>query len=244
MGSHSLDEVIGNVGVGPQNLIDAGYWNFQTPAIWNLISQTWGNAAVNWESATMTAIVKNYEVEIWSIDMCYAQSNGMPLSDAYDDLLPYLGNKIYEKEFRVDDKCLKYDPITLSFVNQYGVKDYFTFGARNTWTQNISRKEYYKDNKSWSDETFTINPYGGGNTQFTSQIETNMTLSSDWMDDDISKWLEELYSSPLVMVYYDGVWEPATITSTNYEQKTYRRNRLFQHELQIKFANNKRVQKG
>jgi len=241
---NELDEIIGNVGVGPQNLIDAGYWVASTAGIWNLITQTWGNVAVNWEAATTQAIVKRYEVQIWSIDMCYAQDNGMPVSNAYGDLLPYLNAPIYTAEFNIDASCRKFDPITLSFVNQYGVKDYFTFEARNTWRQNISRDEYYKDNKSWSSATFEVDQYSGGSTVFSTEIETSMTLASYWLDDDVSKWLEELYSSPSVMVYYEGVWEPATITSRRYDQKTYRRDKLFQHEIQIKFANNKRVQRG
>jgi hypothetical protein len=64
------------------------------------------------------------------------------------------------------------------------------------------------------------------------------------MDDDESKWLEELFTSPHIQVYYDGVWEPAVITSNSYEQKTAARSGLFQHTLNVQFANNKRVQRG
>lgn len=241
---YELSQLVGTVGVGPKNLMDAGYWPLVTPAIWNLISQTWGNAAVIWEAATMTAVISYYEVEIWSIDMCYAQTNGMPANSTATTLENYLGSLIYNKSFTVNDCLTKFDPVTVSFVNQYGVKDYYTFDCRNTLTQSIRRNDYYKGNPTWSESTFSINPNTGGTSVFSTQIETNMTLASNWMDDATSKWLEELFTSPVVQIYYEGQWNPAVVTNTSYSQKSYSRDKMFQHELQIKFANNKRVQKG
>lgn len=243
-GPYHSDDWIGTIGAGPENLKAAGLWPQASPAIWNQVVQVWGNFAVIWNLATTVAYVDSYTVEIMSADMCYWQDNGAPAGTGANQLEPYLGDTIYIQEFQVADPCTGYDPVTVSFVNQYGVKDYFTFDRRNTYNQGISRNNYKQVLGTWSAATFTIDPHGRGSRTFSSEIETNMTMSSYWMGDEESAWLEELFTSPHVQVYYEGVWEPAVITSNSYEQKTNVRNGLFQHTLQVQFANNKRVQRG
>ena len=242
--SYQSSEWIGTIGAGPQNLKDAGYWPQSSPAIWNQVVQVWGNYAVIWNLATSTAIVDHYTVDVMSVNMCYWGEFGAPANDNATTLEPYLGSVIYTETFQVADPCTGYDPVTVSFMNQYGVKDYYTFDRRNTYDQRISRNNYTQMLGSWSDSSFSIDQHGRGDRTFSSQIETTMTLNSYWMDDATSKWLEELFTSPHIQVYYDGVWHPAVITSNTYNQKTNVRNGLFQHTLQVKFANNKKVQRG
>jgi len=242
--NYNNDQYVGVVGAGPQNLKDAGLWPSSTGSIWNQVTQTWGNMSVIWNLATSSALVDHYIVDIMSIDACEEFQFGPPPSDNATDLEPYLGDVIYTWTFKIDDPCSKFEDVTVSFLNQYGVKDYFTFDRRNTYNVNTKRQEYFKTNGSWSASSFAIDQHSGGSTVFSSDITTNMTLSSNWMDDATSKWLEELYTSPQVQVYYDGEWHPAVITTSRYEQKNYSRNKLFQHNLEIKFANKKRVQRG
>lgn len=244
MPAYVNSEYVGAVGVGPQNLIDAGYWSTPVDAIWNTVTQTWGNYAVIWNYASAWATVHYYTVEIWSEDACKVEADGPPANETATELQDYFHQLMYEYRFDIADPCSKFDPVTVSFVNQYGVKDYFTFDRRNTYNTNTKRQEYFKTIGTWSDSTYSIDQHSGGSTVFSSDITTNMSLSSNWMDDDVSKWLEELYTSPSVQVYYDGEWNPAIITSNTYEQKSYSRNKMFQHNLDIKFANKKRVQRG
>jgi hypothetical protein len=129
-------------------------------------------------------------------------------------------------------------------VNQYGVKDYFTWDRRNTRTVSTNRNTYTKPVGSWSDTSFTISQHGVGKTVFNSTSTSRMTLSSNWMTDEVSKWLQEAFQSSSVMIYVDEQWEPCVITTANYEQKTYARNRLFQHNIEVEFANNQKIQRG
>ena len=244
IGLASTGQLVGNIGSGPQNLKDAGLWPQSSSAIWNLVTQVWGNYQVIWNLASSDALVDHYIVDVMSIDQCKVNSEGMPASPDAADIIPYLDLVLYSQIFQVADQCSGYDPITVSFVNQYGVKDYYTFDRRNTYNQAINRNNYDQQLGSWSASTFEISQHGRGRRTFSTQIETNMTMSSYWMSDEESEWLEELFTSPHIQVYYNGVWEPAVITSNTYEQKTNTRNGLFQHTLNVQFANNKKVQRG
>ena len=205
---------ITTIGVGPQNQADAG------------ISGSWDS----------------YRVDVMSYNYC--DNNPITNCSSVAEMLAKADQVIYTANFEIDDTCQKFDPVTVSFMNQYGVRDYYTFLKRNTKTVNTQRNEYTKALGSWSSTSFTIDPQGRGRTVFSSTADTEMTLSTDWMTDAVSEWMRELYMSPSTMIYNNGQWEPVVITTQTYEEKTYARQQLFQHEITVKFANNQKVQRG
>lgn len=216
--AYEVGERIGHVGVGTQNLKDGSLW---------------------------IAGAASYDVQIWSMDECAYQLNG-PISDCSDtsELLDFRGSLLYRAKFRVEDDCTPFEPIRISFMNQYGMRDYYTFDRRNTRTVQTQRTNYDQYLGTWNSTSFSIPEYGRGRKTFSSQIVTQMALSTNWMPDSVSKWLEELYTSPDAMIYVDGQWEPCTIVTTEYQQKTNARDKMFQHQIIVEFANNKTVQRG
>lgn len=212
-------QLIATIGVGPQNIKDSIV--YFPPA------------------------VASYKVEIYSFASCYANDNG-PISDCDDvgELIDYLGDKIYGAEFIINDSCQKFDPITISFLNAFGVVDYFTANKRNTYTSSITRNNFKQQLGSWSSSTWNIAETGRGRRTFSTMATTQMTLTSDWMTDAESIWLEELFTSPHANIYINGAWEPVVILSTEYQQMTSARNGLFQHEITVQFANDKNIQRG
>ena len=189
-------------------------------------------------------VYTGYTVEVYSYDYCLTTSIldcgdvGEIIQDGYP------GDVIFTATFEVDDTCERFDPVTVSFVNQYGVKDYYDFRKRNTSTTNITRTDYNKTLGTWSADTFSIDQHGRGKTTFSSEATTQVTLSTDWMEDSVSQWLQELYMSPSVQLYINGQWEPCTIVTSSYEEKTYARDFLFQHQITVQYANNQKIQRG
>ena len=205
---------ITTIGVGPQNQADAGI-------------------SGNWDS---------YRVDVMSYNYC---DNAL-ITDCSSvaEMLLKADDVIYTANFEIEENCSPFEPITVSFMNQYGVRDYYTWTKRNTKQVTTARNEYTKALGSWSDTTFSIDQQGRGRTVFSSFADTEMTLSTDWMTDEVSTWLQELYMSPSTMIYYKGQWEPVVITSQTYEEKSYSRDRMFQHEITVRFANNQKIQRG
>jgi len=212
------NEFIGTWGVGPWNLQNSG--GYYPPSG-----------------------VASYEVSLWSKNFCIQPEF---IDDCIDTatLEDYLGYKIYERAFQIQDDCTPFDPINVSFMNQYGVRDYYTFDRRNEYTSTTDRNNYRQTLGSWDAASYTVNNFSRGNTVFSSEITTVMNLQTNWMTDEVSKWLEELFVSPSVAIFHEGVWRPVVITSQTYDQKTFNRNKMFQHFLTIEFANKKKVQRG
>ena len=170
------------------------------------------------------------------------QPNDLSWYKGFSDLFIFL--RICRRLINIDDSCSPFEPIRLSFLNQYGVKDYYTFDRRNTYSVQTDRTNYQQVLGSWSSSSFTIDQTGRGRRTFSSAISEAMVLSTNWMTDQVSEWLQELYTSPNVMIYKGGQWEPCVIKSTQYEEKTNSRNRMFQHTIEVEYSNNKKVQRG
>ena len=218
--SYTTDsELIGTIAAGPQNIKDGTFYFEPTCAY--------------------------YTVEVWSLNACDINDVG-PIDDCTDEALlsDYLGFPIYQAEFHIDDYCQKFEPITVSFMNAFGVRDYYTFNKRNTYTSSVTRNNYKQQLGSWSESTWNIDETGRGRRTFATRATTEMTLSSDWMTDAESQWLEELFTSPHALIYVNGAWEPVVILSTEYNQMTSARNGMFQHEITVQFANDKNIQRG
>jgi len=212
------DQTIGHVGVGTANLASAGLLH--------------------------PASVR-YTITLYSLNGCYYGLNG-PISDCEDtaELVDNYGQVEYQATFNIEQTCSPFEPIRLSFLNQYGVKDYFTFDRRNTYSVMTGRTNYQQVLGTWSDAVFSIPTDGRGTRTYSSAITETMTLSTNWMTDQVSEWLQELYTSPYILMYKDGQWEPCVITTQQYEEKTNARNRMFQHTINIEYSNNKTVQRG
>ena len=210
--------LMGAIGTGTKNLVAANLWPPQTGG----------------------AVPDYYTVELWT------QACGTVVDCADDsEIIDNLGCLIAIHSYTIVDNCSPFEPMRLSFLNEFGGRDYYTFTKRNTYTEDVRRNNYFRDAGSWSSSTFTINSHERGTQTFNSTATANMFVSTDWVNDDISIWLEKLYTSPEVKLYYNGQWIAVNITTSNYQQKTVARdNKVFRHELNLEFSQPQTRQRG
>lgn len=149
--------------------------------------------------------------------------------------------------------CIRPTGKTLYYLNRFGAYDTFVFPL-NSFTYKDLKKEHYKR---------FINDYGYTNTEgiwrhrnsnpvYHSATSTRMMLQSDWLTDEQSKCLEELFnSSSVYMLDTEGglnttfqrnrIFQPPKLIPVNvkdnsYEVKYTRAYKLFQYNVQIEFA--------
>lgn len=241
-------EYIGHIGVGPKNLQDAGIWPPEGVAdtavnAWNLTgTTTYDNATGPWNGTSSTQNVDLYSVRIYSLDRCYYETAGAP--PANNPVSDYFGDLMYEAEFENIDTCGAFDPVRVSFLNQYGVKDYFTFDKRNTYNVETTRTNYKQSLGSWNSGTFAIDQVGRGLRTFASSLKERMSMETNWLTDAESLWLQELFTSSHINLYYQDKWIPAVITSKVYDEKTVARQKLYRYTLEIEYANQQKRQRG
>lgn len=154
-------------------------------------------------------------------------------------------NHIYR--FDIDEgECNDFTPIQLSWLNSFGFRDYFTFQKKTTKTLAAERNEYYRLPGSWSDVSFSVEANEQGRKVFNQSVEESWTLRSRYLTDEEHDFLKNLFMAPHVM-YREGssrTWYAATITSASYTEKTFRTDRMFQYEIEIKVSNNIQTARG
>ena len=145
----------------------------------------------------------------------------------------------------VEPKCNDFDHIQVSWTNSKGMRDYYSFTKRNEKRVNAKRNTFLQESADYSSSSFTTNRYDRGFKTYSQTLDLVYTANTDYMQDDIAAYLENLFISPDVRVKIgNGEWEPVVLTSNSYTEKTYRKDRLFQYTIQFKRAHNLKSQRG
>lgn len=107
------------------------------------------------------------------------------------------------KTFTVNDACSKYDTYRFHFLNKLGGFDSFTFNRLSRQVSAITRQRYKKNLGTITAVTgaYGYNKSDAQDVVFDVDIKDGISISSDWLTDTESAWLEELVSSPVV--YHD-----------------------------------------
>lgn len=136
--------------------------------------------------------------------------------------------------------CGKYEPIRIAYLNRYGAYDFFNFDLINRTSYNIDRKGYQKE---YSDGIYvngtnvvkSINP-----TYYTKEVQ-KWKLISDYLTDEQSTLIRDLYTAPIVYAYIvneatiNPYWIPLKVNATSYELKTIINDKLFNVELEADY---------
>ena len=151
--------------------------------------------------------------------------------------------------FNIDTgECNDFTPIQLSWMNSLGFRDYFTFQKRNDNEIRIKRDEYYELPGTWNSSNFTIEEYDRGRRVFSQSAEETWTLRTGYLTDDEQQYLKNLILSADVNYHVveanDTNWYATTLQTNRWTSRTFRKNKLFQLEIQIKVSNNVTTQRG
>ena len=173
---------------------------------------------------------------------------------AYDDESEPI-SQVYKINV-IDNPCGGYEAIRLTWLNPYGVWDYYTFNMKSIKSLNTNRSNYTQLGGTWNDSKFRINGYKGGKKNFRVNTKQLVTVNTDFLLESDAVWFEDLINSTEVYIlngYNDTVQdtrsgitnkyvEPVTVTTSNYTRKTKANDKLIQYTFELEKTHNKRTQ--
>ncbi len=177
----------------------------------------------------------------WSYYTVRAISNSVNVSDLY----------YYYKQ---TDDCKNYETIRLTWLNKFGVWDYYNFTKKSVRTFNTTRKSYTQISGTWNTSKFRPDGHLGGKKYFANNTTESITLNTDYITEEEAIWLEELFNSNDVYVleqkstdnqfegYLRKYIKPTTITDTTHTRKTKSNDRLIQYTFNIELDKTKKSQ--
>lgn len=153
----------------------------------------------------------------------------------------------------VPSNCFDYTPLEVSWQNSFGFRDYYIFNKRQQQSISVNRNDYLADNIGYSGVGANAGAnYGSrGYTTYSQSIEERYLANTDYMQDLEATYLRNLYQSPDVRVRltdkyseFEGYFWPVNLLSSGWTEKNYRKDKLFQYEIQFKLANNIKSMRG
>ena len=157
--------------------------------------------------------------------------------------------------YNQDEDCKGYETIRLTWLNKFGVWDYYNFTKKSVRTLNTNRKSYTQVTGTWNENKFRINGYSGGKKNYNSSISETIKLNTDYITEAEAIWLEELFISNDVYIleqrstdsatqgYMRKYIQPATITNTSHTRKTKANDRLIQYTFNLETTKTKKTQR-
>lgn len=119
----------------------------------------------------------------------------------YDVWVEESGATVSEtRSYRIDTNCSPYDNVRMMFLNRAGGWDFFNFTLDSKKKVNIQRSEYNRI----MDWDYTIGDRG--RTNLATKADETWTITSDWISEKDSIWLEELLTSPEVYHITNGTF--------------------------------------
>jgi hypothetical protein len=190
-------------------------------------------------------------VAYYRVQLCYSYPTNVSGRTANGSVGP-ISEMFY---FYVYDNCLP-ENTRLSFLNNRGGFDYFTFKSYRQDVKKITRQtynnRYYSTNLQSPDRNF-----GRTLKTFDTDVEQEFVLESDYLNVSYSKWLEQLFYSPQVyevrpdyispMDRQDKVYKdlrPIQILSTEVETITKKHKKLNKYRITCKYATSFFTTKG
>jgi hypothetical protein len=144
--------------------------------------------------------------------------------------------------FIIDRECSRHQLFRLHFLNRLGRFDSFTFTGKHKQTVSYDKEEYQKFTgyTDLSTMEWTNNSYASGTVNFDTRETEVYQISSDWISEEESLWLQELVGSPAVFWQQDPTDSKKTfavnITENNYEVKKYANKKLFNISITFQLA--------
>jgi hypothetical protein len=192
----------------------------------------------NW-SSTFQGLVTAGTIEGGSIKVQAASDIGLSISQAYT--------------INVNCPNLKdFEPIRLTWLNQWGAWDYYTFTKKSIRTTSTKGTTYTQLAGTWNESKYRVDSYKGGKKDFRRNATEKIKMNTGFVTEDEAVVFEELINSPEVYLL-DGYQvdlnnalnqyvTPVRLTTSSFTRKTKANDRLMQYTFEIEKSKTLRTQ--
>ena len=146
-----------------------------------------------------------------------------------------------------------YEPIRLTWLNQWGAWDYYTFNMKSTKTISTKGSTYQQLQGTWNKSSYKIDSFKGGKKAFRVNATEKIKMNTDFVSESESEWFEELINSPEVYIlegFQDDTVNsalnnyviPVRLTTSSYTKKTVANDKLMQYTFEVEKSKTLRTQ--
>jgi hypothetical protein len=148
-----------------------------------------------------------------------------------------------------------FEPIRLTWLNQWGAWDYYTFTMKSSKMISTKGSTYQQLEGSWNEGFYKVDSFKGGKKSFRVNATEKVTMNTDFVTESESEWFEDLINSPEVYILEGFKTElinpiqalnkyvtPVRLTTSSYTKKTVANDRLIQYTFEVEKSKTLRTQ--
>lgn len=146
--------------------------------------------------------------------------------------------------FYLDQKCGKYTPIRLHWLNRLGGFDSFNFNMKSVKETDVKRSDFEKQHHSFSGTSWSYSSDARGTTDYDVQLTDNIEINTDYLTDEEAVWMEDLITSPVVYQELDNELIAVNIKNKKYTEQTSLNDKLKQYNIELEYSLKSMRQRG
>ena len=160
------------------------------------------------------------------------------------------------QNYRININCptLKgFEPIRLTWLNQWGAWDYYTFNMKSIRKISTKGSTYNQLGGTWNESAYRLDSFKGGKKSFRVNATEKITVNTDFVSESEGEWFEELINSPEVYIlqgFQTDITDsalnqyvtPVRLTTSSYTRKTVANDRLMQYTFEVEKSKTLRTQ--
>ena len=146
-----------------------------------------------------------------------------------------------------------FEPIRLTWLNQWGGWDYYTFNMKSSKSISTKGSTYQQLEGNWNEKIYRLDSYKGGKKSFRVNATEKISMNTDFVNEDESEWFEELINSPEIYILegyqndksnsiLNKYVTPARLLTSNYTRKTVANDKLMQYTFEVEKTKTLRTQ--
>jgi hypothetical protein len=136
----------------------------------------------------------------------------------------------------IDKRC-KIEDYEIVFMDRLGSMVSYAFQLRAAERGTIVRTDYKQQLGGIVGDKWTYNTFDRGTTNINTQVDKTLTLNTDWMNDDMSVYFEELLTSPKTFLKVDGIYVACNVVDAAFEVTRQKNKNLIRKTITVKYSN-------
>lgn len=158
------------------------------------------------------------------------------------------GIRVSEKiRIYIDNRCIidygtdNGGNISICFLDRLGSFGSFAFQLKKNDITQIERQSYNKQSGYINSGEWDYSLLDNGTNIYNVDLRRSVTLNTNWMEESEAQWFDELVSSPVTFIKWNGQYQRCDIQETQTERSYQRNKRLMRKTITVNFSNNDNI---
>lgn len=144
-------------------------------------------------------------------------------------------------KINIDRRCRIWDWEIL-FMDRMGSMLSYSFQLRGDLTTNNDKSTFKKLAGGLVSNTYSYNTKDVGESTYNVNYNETRQLNTNWMDDDMSIYFQELVSSPVTYLKLEsGTYVSVIVTNKSMVEQRQKNKRMVKYTIDVKFSNNQNI---